>query len=142
MNNNYIIRKLHEDDYEKYLKLINQFRPTKFTKDKYLEILNKININSEIWIIELNNELVGTGTILYEYKFIHDICILAHIEDICIDESYRGQKFGKILINYLINESTQKNCYKITLYCSEELEKFYKFCNFEKRGIQMAIYIK
>lgn len=142
MNNNYIIRKLHEDDYEKYLKLINQFRPTKFTKDKYLEILNKININSEIWIIELNNELVGTGTILYEYKFIHNISILAHIEDICIDENYRGQKFGKILVDYLINEANQKNCYKITLYCSEELEKFYKFCNFEKKGIQMAIYIK
>lgn len=142
MNNNYIIRKLHEDDYEKYLKLINQFRPTKFTKDKYLEILNKININSEIWIIELNNELVGTGTILYEYKFIHDICILSHIEDICIDENHRSQKFGKILVDHLINEATQKNCYKITLYCSEELEKFYKFCNFEKKGIQMAIYIK
>ena len=59
MNNNYIIRKLNENDYENYLKLINHFRPTKFTKDKYLEILNKINTNSQIWVIELNNELVN-----------------------------------------------------------------------------------
>jgi ribosomal protein S18 acetylase RimI-like enzyme len=92
--------------------------------------LCKLSTNSQIWVIDLNNELVGTGTILYEYKFIHDISILAHIEDICIDENHRGQKFGKILIDYLIKEANEKNCYKITLYCSDELEKFYKFCNF------------
>ena len=42
MSDNYIIRKLDENDYVNYLKLINNFRPTKFTKDKYLEIFRNI----------------------------------------------------------------------------------------------------
>jgi glucosamine-phosphate N-acetyltransferase len=96
----YNIRKLNENDYEKYLVLINNLRPTQFSKEDFLNILEKININSSIWIMEINNELVSTGTILYEYKFIHNISKLAHIEDICVDEKYRGQKYGEKLINY------------------------------------------
>ena len=69
----YNIRKLNENDYEKYLKLINNLRPTQFSKENFLNTLQKININSSIWVMELNNELISTGTILYEHKFIHNI---------------------------------------------------------------------
>jgi len=137
----YNIRKLNENDYEKYLVLINNLRPTQFSKEDFLNILEKININSSIWIMEINNELVSTGTILYEYKFIHNISKLAHIEDICVDEKYRGQKYGEKLINYLVEESKKNGCYKVNLYCDESLEKFYEKSKFQKKGIQMAIYL-
>ena len=138
----YNIRKLNENDYEKYLKLINNLRPTHFSKEDFLYTLKKINNNSSIWIMELNNELISTGTILYEHKFIHNISILAHIEDICVDEKFRGKKYGIELINYLVQEAKKNDCYKVNLYCDEKLEKFYEKSNFEKKGIQMAIYIE
>jgi len=138
----YKIRKLNENDYEKYLKLINNLRPTQFSKEDFLNTLQKININSSIWVMELNNELISTGTILYEHKFIHNISILAHIEDICVDEKFRGKKYGIELINYLVEEAKKNDCYKVNLYCDEKLEKFYEKSNFEKKGIQMAIYIE
>lgn len=136
---NYIIRELNENDYEKYLLLINHFRESYFTKDIFLETLNIIQRNSSIWVIELDKKLIATGTILYEYKFIRNICKLGHIEDICVSNNYRGQNFGKILINYLISECKRNNCYKITLDCLENLEKFYGYNGFEKTGIQMTI---
>jgi glucosamine-phosphate N-acetyltransferase len=134
------IRILNENDYEEYFKLINIFRETFFTKEDFINNLFKINNNSNIWVIELNNKLIGTGTILYEYKFIHNISKIAHIEDICIDNNYRGKNYGKFLMNHLIDVAMKENCYKVTLYCKEDLEKFYKSCNMEKNGIQMAIY--
>ena len=134
------IRILNENDYEEYFKLINIFRETSFTREDFINNLFKINNNSSIWVIELNNKLIGTGTILYEYKFIHNISKIAHIEDICIDNNYRGKNYGKFLMNHLIDVAMKEDCYKVTLYCKEDLEKFYKSCNMEKNGIQMVIY--
>jgi glucosamine-phosphate N-acetyltransferase len=136
------IRPLNNDDYEQYFELINIFRETYFTKEDFINNLIKINNNSNstIYVIELNNKLIATGTILYEYKFIHNISKIAHIEDICVHNDYRSKNYGKILICYLIDEAHKEKCYKVTLYCKEELEKFYKSCNMEKNGIQMAIY--
>lgn len=134
------IRKLNENDYEQYKKLINDFRETNFTFKQFIEILNVIKSNSDIWVIEKDNLLIATGTIIYEYKFIRNICKLAHIEDVCILKDYRGNGYGKILIDFLINEAKTNKCYKITLYCDDKIEQFYKNSNFEKNGIQMAIY--
>jgi glucosamine-phosphate N-acetyltransferase len=137
----YIIRKLNNSDYEQYKILINEFRETEFDENIFKEIYGLINKNSDIWILEKNNEIIGTGTILYEYKYIRNICKLAHIEDICILKKYRNNGFGTILIDYLINESKKENCYKITLYCEDKLENFYMKSGLEKKGIQMAIYL-
>jgi glucosamine-phosphate N-acetyltransferase len=136
----YIIRKLNINDYEKYLYLINQFRPTTFTNETYKNILNKIENNSTIWVVDYNNELIGTTTIIYEYKFIRNIVKLAHIEDVCVDEKYRNKGIGNLLINYVVNEALNENCYKIILDCDEKLENFYKKSGLEKHGIQMAKY--
>lgn len=135
------IRKLDEKDYIEYLRLINIFRETNFTEQQFKETLNKINNNNSIiYIIELNNKLIGTGTILFEHKFIHNISKIAHIEDICIDNSYRSKGLGKLLIDYLIKCAEENGCYKVTLYCDDKLEKFYSSCGLERKGIQMAKY--
>ena len=134
------IRKLNKDDYNQYKNIINDFRETIFTKEDFINTLDKINKNSDIWVLQINNEIVSIATILYEYKFIHNISKLGHIEDICTLKKYRGFGYSTILINHIINEAKKENCYKIILYCNEELEKFYEKNKFKKIGIQMAIY--
>lgn len=138
--NNYIIRKLNNSDYQNYLNLINQFRSTTFTLEEYKNTLSIIENNSTVWVVDYNNELIGTATIIYEYKFIRNIVKLAHIEDVCIDEKYRKKGIGNLLINYLVNEANKENCYKIILDCDESLENFYKKSGLEKKGIQMTKY--
>ena len=135
-----MIRKLTESDYNEYLFLIRQFRPTTFTLEEFKNLLSIMNHNSTIWIVEHNNEIIGTATILYEYKFIHNIGKSAHIEDVCIDERYRNKGIGNFLINFVVDEAEKKNCYKIILDCNEKLENFYNKSGFEKKGIQMAKY--
>jgi glucosamine-phosphate N-acetyltransferase len=140
---NFFIRKLLETDYEKYKILINGFRETEFTCTQYINTLNKIQQNSDIWIVVNDNddELVGTGTILYETKFIHNISLYAHIEDIYVEEKYRKHGIGKLLVEHLVNEAKKRQCYKVILDCNESLESFYAKNRFRKNGSQMVIYL-
>ena len=140
---NFIIRKLLETDYEKYKVLINGFRETEFTCSQYINTLNNIQQNSDIWIVVNDNddELVGTGTILYETKFIHNISLYAHIEDIYVEEKYRKHGIGKLLVEYLVNEAKKRQCHKVILDCNESLESFYAKNRFRKNGSQMVIYL-
>ena len=137
----YIIRLLNKNDYNKYYILINDFQETSFLKEDFYNMLDKIEKNTEIWVIEYNNELVATGTILYEYKFIHNISLYGHIEDICVSSRFRGGGYGLILMNYLVKRSKERKCYKIILDCKENLEYFYNKSGFKKNGLQMVIYL-
>jgi glucosamine-phosphate N-acetyltransferase len=135
----HIIRKLSINDYNHFFELINDFRQTNFTEEKYIETLSEIKKSSDIWVIEYNNKLIGTATIIYEHKFIFNGCILAHIEDVCIKKEFRNSGFGKILMNRIIQEIKDKNCYKVSLDCMENNVPFYEKCGFERRGQQMTI---
>lgn len=137
---NYIFRLLSKDDYEKYLQLINEFRSTNYTKEQFIYFLEENNKNINIWIIELNNELIASGTILYETKLIHNISLYAHIEDIIVSSKYRKNGYGLILLNKLVDVCKKNNSYKILLDCQEELITFYEKTGFKKNGSQMVIY--
>jgi glucosamine-phosphate N-acetyltransferase len=97
-------------------------------------------MHSTIWVLEHKNELIGTITILYEYKFIRNIVKLAHVEDVCIDRRYRKKGLGTLLLKFAISEAKKKECYKIILDCDETLEPFYNKSGMIKNGIQMVKY--
>ena len=134
----YIIRKLTKNDYENYLVMINNFRETTFTHLQFIQTLKYIENFSEIWVIELEKEIIATGTIIFEKKFIFNNSSLGHIEDICVKQKYRKNGIGKMLVTHLIQRAKEYGCYKITLACNEENTQFYTKCGLEKRGIQMS----
>jgi glucosamine-phosphate N-acetyltransferase len=133
-----IIRQLESIDYEKYKIMINEFRETEFTYKQFLNTLKYISTHSEIWVIESNNDIIATGTIIYEQKLIYNNCKFAHIEDICVKQSYRKFGFGKLIVDYLVGQAKTHNCYKVTLDCNENNVIFYEKCGLEKRGFQMS----
>jgi glucosamine-phosphate N-acetyltransferase len=135
-----IFRKLTINDYQSFLLLIKDFRATSFTKEMFIENLNKIMHSSDIYIVEYQNQLIATGTIIYETKFIFNICTLAHIEDICVKIEYRNQSLGKYIVNKLVDIAKENKCYKVTLDCADTNIAFYEKCNFEKRGNQMTVF--
>jgi len=133
-----IIRKLGTGDYDQFLSLINSFRPTSFSKQDFERTLLAIAPSTDIWVIDKHGVLIGTGTILYERKFIRNLATVAHVEDVFVREQRNG--YGKALINHLVQEAKSRGCYKITLDCVKELELFYGAAGFQYAGIQMATY--
>ena len=134
-----MIRLLEQKDYFKYYILINEFRKTEFSYNNFCNFINEKNI--QVWIIEDKDEIVGTATLLFEQKLIHNFGIVAHIEDVVISKNFRRQNYGKILIEYLIKKAKEKTCYKIILNCDRKTEDFYNKCNFNQNGIHMSYYL-
>ena len=56
-----------------------------------------------------------------------------YIDDLCVDENFRGQHIGKRLYEYVVQFAKESGCYNLTLNvwaCNESAKKFY-----EARGL-------
>jgi len=135
-------RKLEESDYYKnYLQLLSQLTQVgQIRPEEFANIFRKIQ--SQIWVIEdtLTNKIVASASIFLEQKFIHNGGIVSHLEDVVVDQSYRGAQLGQKLIANVVEKARESGAYKIIADCKTELVSFYSKNGFEKRGEQIAIY--
>ena len=142
----YIIRKIEVNDYnKKYVDLLSQLSivdsKDDITFEKFISYIDTLHNKHMIYVIENNNSIISTITIIIEDKIIHNMGRVMHIEDVIVDKNYRGEGLGKMLLQYAIDIAEKEKCYKIILNCSEETRGFYEKCDFIKKNVQMAKYI-
>ncbi|KAG8165998.1 hypothetical protein KVR01_004550 [Diaporthe batatas] len=89
-------------------------------------------------VIEHEGRIVGTGTLIVEKKFIHDLGTVAHVEEVSIRKEYQSRGLGLKLLNALSSVAKSVGCYKSNLGCSEANEPFYVKCGYEKGGRVMS----
>jgi len=139
-----MFRDLKSEDYNKnYLALLEQLTEVNAEKikfDDFSNFVNNLNYDHRIIVIEINNKIVASGTLLIENKVIHGLSKVGHIEDIVVDNKLRGVGLGKDIINYLSNLANLENCYKVILNCKESNCGFYEKCGFEKKEVEMVKY--
>lgn len=137
---------LLSDYYRGYLSLLKQLSviTSDITyddfKDKWLQISN--NIYHQIYVIEIDNKIVASGTILVEPKFIRNSKFAGHIEDIVVDEKYRGRGLSKIIMNKLLEVAKEFECYRVTLNCQESKLDLYKKFGFSNKSLGMRVDIR
>ncbi len=91
-------RKLKKEDYNDFYFLINQLRSSDLSKEKFEKTLMTIEATKimEVWVVEKYDtasgasSIIGTGTIIYEPKFIRNCGKVAHIEDVVICKTKRA----------------------------------------------------
>ena len=89
---------------------------------------------------QITNMIIGSGTI-FKIEKIHNNPV-GQIEDIIINNEYRGYGLGKELIKNLVNIGLNEfKCYKIILNCLDKNIGFYEKCNFITTGIEMKYLI-
>lgn len=95
-----------------------------------------------VLVIEDTNskKIVGTGALIAERKFIHNLGMVGHIEDIAVAQDQQGKKLGIKIIQALDFVAEKVGCYKSILDCSEKNEGFYVKCGFKLAGLEMAHY--
>lgn len=91
-------------------------------------------------VCDETNTVVGTGAVVVERKFIHNLGLVGHIEDIAVAKNQQGKKLGLRIIQALDHVAEQVGCYKSILDCSEANEGFYVKCGFKRAGLEMAHY--
>lgn len=133
------IRKIIFKDYDEYIKLIN----SSISKEYFnYFISNILNDNHSIFVCELNNKIIGTGSVFIEQKLTNNGCKLAHIENIYIHPNYQRKGYGKQIINYILNHSDKKKCYRADLVCYDDLIDFYFKNNFTKKQNSLQFLFK
>jgi glucosamine-phosphate N-acetyltransferase len=116
---NYTIRPLRRSDYSR----------------GYLDVLRVLTTVGDIseeawnkrydWITSRNDEyymlvvcdgadrVVGTGSLIVERKFIHELGMVGHIEDIAVEKGQQGMKLGLRIIQALDFVAAKVGCYKV-----------------------------
>jgi len=85
-----------------------------------------------IYMKVIDGRIVSTAKLFIEKKLYQSV---GHIEDVITVNSERGNGYGKDLVKTLISIGIEKGCYKVVLYCKDELEHFYSSCGMEKSGM-------
>ena len=132
---------------EKHLSLLSELSiVTELDNNLYLEHVEKISNMGTIIVCYIgtplseNFDIIASGTIIIEPKFIRGGKNVGHIEDIVVKNTYRGKHLSKDILNILKNISRENNCYKVILDCNEEVQRVYIKLGFEQKGIQMGLY--
>ena len=63
-----------------------------------------------------------------------------YIDDLCVDETLRGQHIGRQLYEYVLAFAKEQGCYNVTLNvwtCNEGAMKFYEKCGMKPQKIGM-----
>lgn len=91
-------------------------------------------------ISKADDQVVATGTVFMEKKFLRGLSTVGHIEDIVVDKNQQGKKLGLRIIHALTGISEGLGAYKTILNCSDHNIPFYEKCGFSKKENEMARY--
>jgi glucosamine-phosphate N-acetyltransferase len=147
-NEIYYFRRLELNDYDKgYFELLSQLTIcNKCSNEEWKNRYNEISSNKFIEIIVIENmkdkTIIGTLTIIIEPKFIRNLGLVCHIEDIVIDSGHRKNQMGSKLVEICIEYAKFKKCYKIILDCDEKVKYFYEKAGFSCRSLGMSMYLE
>lgn len=91
---------------------------------------------------ENDNVLGYTFCVMQQYlnnNILTDIKTL-YIDDLCVDETLRGQHIGRKLYDFVLTYAKEQGCYNVTLNvwaCNESAMKFYEKCGLKPQKIGM-----
>ena len=133
---------------EKVINLLSQLTTVEnsegniISEKEYADFFSNLEKNVHIYVMQTDDEeLVGMATIVVERKLIHGGSKVAHIEDVVVDQKYRGMGYGKVLLDNLMRKSKNFGCYKIILNCDKKNIGFYEKHGFQQKNVEMSLYL-
>lgn len=136
---NLLMRPLRISDYDKgFMVLLKQLTVVGDVSREQFEARfnNMLACKDSYYIVVLEdtscNQIIGCATLAVEQKFIRHCSSRGRIEDVVVDDKYRGKQLGKLLVDFLTLLSRHIGCYKVSLECKDPVVKFYSHFGFVK----------
>ncbi len=119
-----------------FLEVLSLLSPNPCSVSRAQEILRERTLqNTHTYVVvDGRNEVHGTGSVHVLPKFCHAARPVGLVEDVVVLPSHQGLGLGKLLVEHLVNEALALGCYKVTLYCDQDVVSFYERCGFEEVG--------
>jgi len=142
----YKIRPLERGDYTKgFFETLRVLTATgDITQDQFNERYDWMKNQGKgihfVLVIEKEGRIVGTGALMVERKFIHNLGLIAHIEEVAIAKEEQGKKLGLNLLKCISSVARNVGCYKSILGSSEANAAFYVKCGFDRGSVIMTQY--
>lgn len=150
------IRRARETDTGGLLRLLRQVlalhhegRPDLFKEgtqkytEKELKTLLRDDSRPIFVCVDENEEVLGYAFCVFQ-QHTHDHILTdiktLYIDDLCVDESCRGQHVGSALYRYVCNFAKENGCYNVTLNvwaCNKTALAFYEHCGLTPQKIGM-----
>ena len=129
-------RPVEQKDFAEICILLNQLKEQEinpFESERIWKDFLENTSNNSIVGVDENDFVVAYGSCVIENKIRGEVA--GHIEDIVVDKKMRGKNVGVDLINELVNSAKKRGCYRITLFCKEELINFYSKNGFKVNNV-------
>ena len=128
-------RRLRADDYDRgFAALVgSELKLEQFARYFY----GVCATESHIYVLEEDRgsegkTLLAAGTLFIEEKTTHNVCKLAHLENVFVGEAFRGKGFGKLLVKFLREEARTLGCYRMNCTSTADLAPFYRAFGFRR----------
>ena len=116
----------------------------KYTDEELKEIL--VDDSRPIFVgADESEEVMGYVFCIFQQHIgshiLTDIKTL-YIDDLCVDETLRGQHVGRQLYDYVVQFAKDSGCYNVTLNvwsCNESAMHFYEKCGLKPQKIGMEV---
>ena len=118
-----------EDLHNGYIETISEVWPCDGVTEETLErVLDK---NTYIFVAVNDGEIVGSLSLYIQNKFIHNGSCVGFIEEVVTREKFHGNQIGSLLVNRAVKKCEEIGCYKVLLYCYDDVVSFYEKNEFE-----------
>jgi GNAT superfamily N-acetyltransferase len=143
------IRKARPDDIPEVCRIIGQLSPGQ--PHNYKDAIEKYKSHIRpspdyfLWVAILgtaNPKIVGTAIMHLHHKLSYHCGTAAHLEDVVVDEPYRGKGIGEKLVAKAVETATEHNCYKLMLTCFAKTVPYYEKFGFTSHDIGMRLELK
>ena len=134
----YQVHKVHSDGRPDLFRRGNK----KYTEEELVSILS--NEKTPIYVaVDETDDVCGYAFCVYQ-EIKNNVSLMdmktLYIDDLCVDETKRGQHIGSMLYEYVLAQAKQMGCYHVTLnvWClNESAMNFYKKCGLSPLKITM-----
>ena len=135
------IRELSGPDInERFLETLASLAEVQLTVTEAREIFrSQLRAGVRTYIAMIDEEIVGTATLLVEQKFIHHGGRIGHIEDVAVHRDFQKQGIGSVLVRHTTEEAKKFGCYKVILSCFSDRVLFYERLGYHQHDVGMRL---
>lgn len=101
-----------------------------------------------IFVAVEDDKVLGYGFCMFK-QYKNDPVIADHseiyIDDLCVDENYRGQHIGRAIYNEILRYARMRRCYNVTLNvwsCNPSAMKFYESLGLKPQKVGMEVLLE
>lgn len=113
----------------------------KYTDEQLTEIL--ADDSRPVFVLDEQGCVLGYAFCIFKSSsgsnILTDLKTL-YLDDLCVDESRRGQQLGRQMLDYVLDFARRSGCYNVTLNvwaCNPGARRFYEKCGLVPRRTEM-----